>query len=85
MLHGPKTNPHARRAFRRGEAFPLAADLTSKNTHQGMSGDYASKLASGVFGRKMLPCFSATAQLSGEPRKGCGNEREKSVRFSSYH
>src|SRR2546421_8452119 len=63
--------------------FTLAADPASKKHASGRERRVSRKLVSGVFGEKILPCFSATAQLKIELRRGCENSSGKTAAGSA--
>ena len=81
MLQGPKDQPHVAAVLFGGQCvLPLAADLTSS-----YSCDVETLSKTRVWGsrEKTLPCFSATAQLSGNSRKGCENSSGKTTAGSA--
>jgi len=59
--------------------LPLAADPAWKKHASGRERRVSRKLVSGVFGEKILPCFSATAPLKIELRRGCEKSGEKTA------
>src|SRR6267378_3016966 len=63
--------------------FPLAADPASKKHASGRERRVNRKLMSGVFGEKTLHCFSATAPLSGNSRRGWENSSGKTTAGSA--
>ena len=63
--------------------FPLAADPASKKHASGRERRVSRKLMSGVFGEKTLHCFSATAPLSGNSRRGWENSSGKTTAGSA--
>jgi YD repeat-containing protein len=81
MLQGPKDQPHVAAALFGGQCvLPLAADLTSSYS---CDADTLSKTRVRGSREKTLHCFSATALLSGNWRRGWENCSGKSAAGSA--
>jgi len=81
MLQGPKDQPHVTAVLFGGQCvLPLAAGLTSTYS---CDADTLSKTRVWGSREKMLHCFSATGQLSGNSRRGWENSSGKSAARSA--